>query len=106
MENKDFNCLVGKVTNLLFEEAEEESKKRESPEVDAQMQKHGYGSPQPGDDGHITFTNKKDEFNQILIDVPGGEWHHMTKGVIIKVGELKDDSLEQYLNGIKPVSIR
>jgi hypothetical protein len=102
MENKDFNSLVGKVANLLIEEAEEESKKHESPEVDAILKNHGYSSPQPGDDGHTTFTNKKDEFNQILIDVPGGEWHHMTKGVITKVGELKGDSLEQYLNEIKP----
>jgi hypothetical protein len=33
----------------------------------------------------------------MLIDVPGAEWHHMVKGVINKIGDMKDDSLEKYL---------
>lgn len=89
---KQFRDLVISATEMLIEDTE-----RESSAVDSRMKKHGYGSPQPGAEGHITFTNVKNELDQILIDVPGGEWHHMTKGVINKIGGLKDESLEQYL---------
>jgi hypothetical protein len=62
------------------------------------MKKHGYGDPQPGADGHITFTKTTNPSDQMLIDVPGGEWHHMVKGVINKVGKLSGDSLEAYFD--------
>jgi hypothetical protein len=62
---------------------------------DAVLKQHGYENPQKGDDGHITYS--KNPADQILIDVPGKEWHHMVKGVVKIVGNIKDDSLERFL---------
>lgn len=73
-----------------------EDEKRESKSVDAIMASHGYGAPQRGAKGHITFTKEKNPDDQMLVDVPGGEWHHMTKGVINKIGHLNDGSLDEY----------
>ena len=61
---------------------------------DAVLKQHGYENPQKGDDGHITYT--KNPADQMLIDVPGKEWHHMVKGVVKIVGSIKDDSLPEY----------
>ena len=91
-EMNKFKDLINSTAQMLVEENERESKA-----VDERMKSHGYGNPQPGADGHITFTKETDDNDQMLIDVPGGEWHHMTKGVINKVGQLDDDSLETYL---------
>ena len=84
--------LIISSAQVLVEEG-----KRESKEVDDRLKKRGYGNPQPGAEGHITFTKQTDDDDQILIDVPGGEWHHMTKGVINKIGPMDNDSLETYL---------
>jgi hypothetical protein len=65
--------------------------------LDTMMANHGYGRPAVGADGHITYTNKEDSNDQMLIDVPGGEWHSMTKGKVSQKGSLKDGSLEKYL---------
>ena len=89
----NMKTLINSATQILFEENDRESKG-----VDDRMKAHGYGDPQPGADGHITFTSKTNPADQMLIDVPGGEWHHMTKGVINKVGDLTGDSLESYFS--------
>jgi hypothetical protein len=65
------------------------------PKVSNVLKQFGYGHPQPGDDGHTTFT--KGSGDQMLIDVPGNEWHHMINGVIKKVGNLSDGSLRRFL---------
>lgn len=85
--------LIVSTTQVLLDE-----NTRESKDVDARMKKHGYGNPQPGVEGHITFTKTTNVSDQILLDIPGGEWHHMTKGVINKIGQMDDDSLEAYLS--------
>jgi len=80
---------------MLFENTDT---KVESPTLDDRMKAHGYGNPQKGVDGHVTFTSRSNANNQMLVDVPGDEWHHMVKGVINKVGKLEGPSLEKYLN--------
>ena len=52
--------------------------------MDQVMADHGYGRPAVGADGHITYTNKEDKADQMLIDLPGGEWHQMIKGKVTK----------------------
>lgn len=87
----NLNSLYNEIAHVLVEETKKSV-------IDDRMKQHGYGDPQPGADGHITFTNTKDANDQMLIDIPGGEWHHMTKGVINKVGDLDNSSLEDYLD--------
>ena len=88
----NFRDLIASTTQVLLNET------RESKDVDTRMKKHGYGNPQPGVEGHITFTKTTNSSDQMLLDIPGGEWHHMTKGVINKIGQMDDDSLEKYLS--------
>lgn len=66
-------------------------------ELDARMADHGYSRPAVGADGHITYTNKEDQEDQMLMDLPGKEWHHMIKGKVTEKGSMTDDSLEKYL---------
>ena len=89
----NFKDLIYSVSDLLVETSQ-----RESSQVDGRMKKHGYGNPQPGAGGHVTFTRQSHPNDQMLVDVPGNEWHHMIKGVINQIGDLKDDSLETYLD--------
>jgi hypothetical protein len=64
----------------------------------------GYGKAVKGDDGHYTYTCLKDKKEQILIDVPGKEWHQMVSGKVTKVGSMNDDSLNKHLKeAFKPL---
>ena len=66
--------------------------------LDIMMANYGYGRPAVGAEGHITYTNKEDGNDQMLMDLPGEEWHHMVKGKVTQKGSLKDGSLEKYLS--------
>jgi hypothetical protein len=90
MQNTDFVSLVESITNLLEDDGSPK-------EMNVRMKKFGYSGPQQGTHGHTTFTKENDPADQMLVDVPGGEWHHMTKGVVNHIGKMDDDSLEQYL---------
>jgi hypothetical protein len=58
-----------------------------------------FSGPERGPDGHNTFTNIEFPDLQVLIDLPGNEWHMMDQGVVQVVGKLNDDSLHDILNG-------
>lgn len=64
--------------------------------LDTMMANYGYGRPAVGAEGHITYTSKEDKSDQMLIDLPGNEWHHMVHGKVTSKGSMKDDSLEKY----------
>jgi hypothetical protein len=74
------------------------TEQRESKQLDDKMSSLGYGRPKVGTEGHITFTNREDPNDQFLVDVPGKEWHHMTKGVVDQKGSMTDDSLDKYVS--------
>jgi hypothetical protein len=63
------------------------------------MTYYGYSGPEIGADGHKTFTNRVNPEIQILVDLPGNEWHLMVKGVVHVVGKLNDESLRDILSG-------
>ena len=65
----------------------------------ALMNVHGYRGPETGADGHKTFTNIMNNDLQILLDLPGNEWHLMCCGVVQTVGKLNDNSLDDILYG-------
>jgi len=66
--------------------------------LDILMSNYGYGRPAVGADGHITYTSKEDSTDQYLMDLPGKEWHHMSKGKVTIKGSLEDNSLEKHLS--------
>ena len=65
----------------------------------ALLNAHGYRGPETGADGHKTFTNRRNNDAQILLDLPGNEWHLMYCGVVQTVGKLNDNSLDDILHG-------
>jgi len=66
-------------------------------ELDALMANHGYGRPAVGAEGHVTYTNKEDESDQVLIDLSGKEWYSMVNGKVVQKGPIDDGSLEKFL---------
>jgi ribosomal protein S21 len=56
-----------------------------------QMRQKGYNGPRVGDDRHLTFTKKGNKNDQVLVDLPGKEWHAMKDGVVKKVGKIKEE---------------
>jgi hypothetical protein len=65
--------------------------------LSVRLASHGYRDHVQGTGGHVTFTRDGRPEDQMLIDVPGKEWHHMVSGVVNKIGSTHDLSLEQYL---------
>ena len=65
----------------------------------ALLNAHGYRGPETGADGHKTFTNRTNNDAQILLDLPGNEWHLMYCGVVQTVGKLNDNSLDDLVYG-------
>jgi hypothetical protein len=58
------------------------------------LQKHQYAKDNaPVVDTHETWTRAGHRNEQVLIDVNGGEWHHMVNGDINKVGQLTSKGL-------------
>lgn len=58
------------------------------------LQKHQYTKDNaPVVDTHETWTRSGHKNEQVLIDVDGGEWHHMVNGDINKVGGLNAKGL-------------
>lgn len=87
----DLTETIGIIRELLSEQ-------KDPDDMDTRLADHGYEIPQQGTGGHITYTSRNNSEEQMLIDVPGGEWHHMTKGVVNKIGKMNDGSLEDYLS--------
>lgn len=65
------------------------SLRKEDEGLTKQMKAKGYSGPKVGDDRHLTFTKKDDNKNQVLVDIPGQEWHAMKDGIVTKVGSFK-----------------
>jgi hypothetical protein len=63
--------------------------RKEDEGLTKQMKAKGYSGPKVGDDRHLTFTKKNDKNNQVLVDIPGKEWHAMKDGIVTKVGSFK-----------------
>jgi len=61
------------------------------------LNSYGYRGPYRGADGHNSFI--LDEHIEILIDLPGNEWHYVVDGVVKIVGHLNDQSLVDFLRG-------
>lgn len=101
MKNTDFQSLVNSVSAMLCEEETQLSKS-----VVSRMKEYGYGNPEPGAHGHTTFTNENDPSDQMLVDVPGGEWHHMVKGVVNVIGHMDDGSLEKFFGNQKKLPVK
>jgi hypothetical protein len=59
---------------------------------------YGYKGPFKGADNHISYIRGDKE---ILIDLPGNEWHFMLDGVVNSVGPLDDSSLLDFLRGVQ-----
>jgi len=67
------------------------------------LRSHGYRGPYKGADGHISFLYG--DYQELLIDLPGNEWHFMFEGVVICVGSMDDNSLKDFLNNKPSKSI-
>jgi hypothetical protein len=67
---------------------------------------YGYQGPRKGADNHISFLYAgRGPNQQILLDLPGNEWHFMLDGNVDCVGPLDDNSLTNFLRGKKDSKI-
>jgi len=60
---------------------------------------YGYKGPFKGADNHISYM--WGDGREILIDLPGNEWHFMLDGIVNSVGSLDDDSLLDSLRSVQ-----
>lgn len=68
-------------------------------QVQSEVEIPGYTGPKVGDDQHLTFTKKNNKKNQVLVDIPGKEWHAMNGGVVTKVGKVAGQKFKAFRKG-------
>lgn len=70
--------------------------RKESEGLTKQLKSKGYSGPRVGDDNHLTFTKRDDKKNQVLVDIPGKEYHTMSNGVAVNVKHLNKGELKKF----------
>jgi hypothetical protein len=87
---------------LSFSDHLTEQKELET--ISKPLKELGYSKPYKGAHGHVSYISTDDPNEMVLIDVPGKEWHYLTRVnssapfVVRKIDKIGDDSLVKYLS--------